>query len=212
LIIADTTLLSQNITLAYKTLDLALVDRDGIRKLLPQAQAPVIMDMPEMIVAVLPDKALFVQVGERRVRITDQKPAPNPGQTPIWEVASRAARLFKGSKPALVAYGFNFDLMLFTIDGDFERYLLEHFIPQPGPLEAHLGGTITSTTPRVKYTRKDVTCELVLEPLGKTKLKSHINLHRDKRNLQLPSAEKLRQLYLADFDYFLTTTRALLTE
>jgi len=82
------TVLSQNITLVYDSLDLQAIDSGELKGLMGVQTKPMLMDTPEMIVAVYPPEPTVIQIGDRRIRITFQQHNEDIGRVALWEIAA----------------------------------------------------------------------------------------------------------------------------
>lgn len=189
--------LSQNITLLYDALDLKAIDSRKLKTLMDVEG--VLMDTPEMIVALFPTVPLIVQIGDRRTRITLQKESKDVGSIPLWDIAQNCNGIAQESGAKLVAYGFNYDLGAEVTDGDAQLTTLELFLSNRQALEDTLGGHFSSFVPRLRFRRDETSYDLILEPLDAQRIKAHLNTHFDVN--ELPSKEQLEDSFRQEFAY-----------
>ena len=147
------TVLSQNITLLYDSLDLEAIDSDGLKRLMGSQAKPMVMDTPGVIVAVYPAESLVIQVGDRRTRITLQQHSDDIGSVPLWKIALKCDQLVTKTPVTLNAYGFNYDVGVELSGKDANQAILDLFIPDPGMVEGALGGYLLSFVPRLRFQR-----------------------------------------------------------
>lgn len=162
-----------NITLAYDALPLERINRDQLRKSLNDPQV-VVMDTPDLIVAIAPTRGLLVQVGDRRIRIIDQKQTA-PHKTELAALAAKLHASVAGS--ALLAYGFNYDLSLKAQGTQSPAQILKaRFLPDEERLAALVQGPIEIMAPRLIFQRRQARYDLVFQP-DDDRLKAHVNVH-----------------------------------
>ena len=200
--------LSQNITLVYDSLDLQTVDRNSLRDLV--GTQPMMIDTPEMIVVSYPTNSVFIQIGDRRIRVTLQQPAGEIGSAPIWDYAVESGTLVPATKSKLVAYGFNYDVAARLPGIDARVALTEIFVADLPRLEEVLGGELASIMPRLVFQREQARCDLVLEPTDGNHIKVHLNTHFEWADIALPSAQELRESFLREYERWKSTLRRLL--
>ena len=109
--ITSLTILGQNITIVYKSLDLQAIDIRRIKSLLQQA---MVADIPDAIVIIDPTGPLIIQLGDQRIRVSLQRKTQE--LTSLGEIAFQCHQLINDRK--LIAYGFNYDLDVAVEDGD----------------------------------------------------------------------------------------------
>ncbi|MGB9593613.1 MAG: hypothetical protein ACPL7R_05710 [Anaerolineae bacterium] len=202
---------SQNITLVYDALDLQTLDRNALRQVVEGTTPPVIMDTPEMIVMVYPDRHLFVQIGDRRIRITLQQ-AEVVGNVPLWDYGVKFNGLAPQDRSRLIAYGYNYDVIVHVPDADSTTRLVELFVPDRLGLEESLDGKLVSLTPRLVFERAQIRYDLVLEPSDKNQIKAHFNVHFEREGITLPSALEVRASFLEEYQRLGVTLTRLLGE
>ncbi len=190
-------ILSRNITLVYDSLDLGEIDRNQLRKLLEPLPAPVVMDTPDRIITVWAPQQLVVDIGDNRIRITIQKETGDVCDFPIWETASKCGQLL--STEQLVAFGFNFEAGSELPKGNVGSLLIDRFVHDRPALEATLGGTLVSFTPRWTFERNNTTYDLIVDAIDQTHMKTHLNAHFPKQHL--PSSEDLKVSFKEEFDF-----------
>lgn len=198
------TVLSQNITLVYDSLPLQAIDRNKLRELVDSQVQPVVMDTPEMIVLVYPPEPIVIRVGDRRIRITLQQQSEGIGHVPLWEIAHKCDRLVSGSKSALVAYGFNYDVGVALADGNAHTVTKDLFVADPHKIESALAGHILSFTPRVTFERDQIRYDLVFEAVDEQHLKVHLNTHFEFNEIALPSQDALQAAFREGFEYLIS--------
>lgn len=199
--------LSTNITLVYDRLPLENIDRNALRNILGTTKV-LLMDSPEMIVALAPPSKIVLQLGDRRIRITDSdnKPADKSG---IWSMALQAIKLVLTSK--LVAYGFNYDVGIKWCGSQPVReFLKKRFLPNAPEIAKLVEGEIQIPVPRIMFTRGKTLYDLLLEPIDEQDIKIHINAHFQ-RNV-FPNEKELQKSFVTEFNVFLNILGKLLRE
>jgi len=195
------TVLGQNITLVFDSLDLGSIDSNKLKRLRGDGvQSPVLMDTPEMIVAIFPPEPLVVQIGDKRIRLTLQG-EHDVGSVPLWEFAAGCKKLVPKSKSNVIAYGFNYDIGVMIHDEQAMSMLQERFLCDAAQIEQVLEGELHSFTPRFKFNRNGTSYDLILEPIDDQHIKAHQNAHFVSQN-RLPSPSKLESSYLEEYQYF----------
>lgn len=192
--------IGRNITLVYDALDLQAVDRNKVRELVPGV-FPTIMDTPEMIVAIYPPDPWFIQIGDRRIRITVPAQTPSLGDYPLWDFAHTCNGLVPAGKSSLIAYGFNFDLIIKFTDRTPQEILTSQFVNDRDKLESILGGSLTSFAPRIVFKTGDIQYDIIFEFFSDIRLKVHANAHFEAKEIQLPVVAELKKLFLAEFEH-----------
>lgn len=177
--ISTPTILSQNITLVYQTLELKSIDSAKLKDIF--GDPTVIMDTPDMIVALHPPIPLITQIGDRRIRITMQKQASAIGEVPLWDIAHKCNDLLP--QAVVVAYGFNYDVRLEVTNGNLQEFLIGQFIHDRNVVESIVKGKLWSFIPRLKFSRESALYDLILEPLSEYQMKAHLNMHFDRNTL-----------------------------
>ncbi|MCL6431599.1 MAG: hypothetical protein K6V36_12195 [Anaerolineae bacterium] len=186
-------ILAENITVVYDRLDLRLVDATKL-KALTEAQ-PVIMDTPDLIVAVYPPSPLLVHLGDRRLRVTHQGEHRDLGTMRLWEVAVKCHEIVP-QESKVIAYGYNYDLVVSTRGLAASDALRTRFLRDQQAFEQAVGGTLRSFAPRFVY-EDAALCDLTLEAVGAEQLKVHLNVHFVSDSL--PPAELLQHSYAERF-------------
>ena len=202
------TMLSQNITLAYDSLNLEVINRGGLRGLVDGRPKPVIMDTPEMIVALYPPEPTVIQIGGRRIGITLPKQSQDIGEVPLWEVALRCDKLVPKSTP--VAYGFNYDLRVAVENGDTRKVMINLFVSNPQRIEDIFGGQLVSSRPNIDFRRGQTLYNLALEPVGEYSIDVHLNAHFEFEGIALPPVDGLEASFRKEFGYLLEVLPKLL--
>jgi hypothetical protein len=195
------TVLGQNITLLYNSLDLQAIDSSGLKGLMGRQAKPMVMDTPEMIVAVYPAEPLVVQMGDRRTRITLQQRSDDIGGVPLWEIALKCNQLVAESKSTLVAYGFNYDAEAVLTGENANKAVLELFISNPRVIESALEGHVLSLVPRLLFQRDQTRYDLVLEPMAEQRINVHLNVHFEFEGVTLPHEDQLKTSFHEEFEY-----------
>jgi len=191
------TVLMQNITLVYDSLDLQTIDSSKLKGLVGVEARATVMDTPEMIVAVYPPTPIIIQMGDRRTRITFQQESEDVGGTPLWTIAFHCHELVPQSQ--LVAYGFNYDVGGVVRKGNAQKIAMELFLRDQTMLEEKLGGRLLSFIPRLKFERDRTLYDLILEPLNEQRIKVHLNAHFESNIL--PSQDQLEMSFRQEFQY-----------
>ena len=202
--------LSQNITLVYDSLDLQTVDRNRLRDIASIHTQPMIMDTPEMIVAVYTTDSVFIQIGDRRIRVTVQQSAQQLGGVPIWDIAAKSSQLAPEAKSRLIAYGFNYDVGGRMTEVDVMPTLTRIFVPSVQELEDTLQAQLVSVMPRLLFQRGHTRYDLVIEPVDQRHIKAHFNTHFEWVALALPSPQDLRLSFLHEYEHWRLTLGRLL--
>lgn len=203
----DITAYVNNITLLYDALPLADIDRNGFRAILRTDQI-VVMDTPEMLVMIAPALQVVIQLGDRRIRINDQK-SQSADKSEIAALAVRANQLI--TSPRLTAYGFNFDTVLAW--GGTEPtsvFLKRRFLSDVDKLSGLVQGEIQSIAPRIIFTREQVRYDIILEPSDDKRINAHINAHF--AGVGLPDEAGLQSAFIAEFNGFIKVLHRLLEE
>ena len=196
--------LSQNITLLYESLDLQAVDGSKLKRLMGSQTKPMVMDTPEVIVAVYPTAVTLIQIGDRRVRITNQQQSEVIGQVPLWDLSVKCNQLVSEQSTKLVAYGFNYDLGTVVKDGDAYRMTQDLFIADTTKLNGAIDGKLLSFVPRLRFRRGTARYDLVLEPLDPQRIKVHLNTHYESESIVLPSASQLQTSFFEEYEYLVS--------
>jgi len=193
--------LSQNMTLVYDSLDLQAIDSSELKRLMGIQTKPMVIDAPEMIVAVYPPEPTVIQIGDSRIRITLSQNSKEIGGVPLWEIAVKCSRLVSESKSKLVAYGFNYDIGAELVSGNAYKVTKELFVSNPKMIESALGGYILSFVPRFIFQRDQTRYDLVLEPLDEQRIKVHMNAHFEFEGIALPSQDQLQVSFYEEYKY-----------
>jgi hypothetical protein len=180
------TVLSQNITLVYNSLDLQTIDSSSLKELMGVQTKSMLMDTPEMIVEVYPPEPTFIQMGDRRIRITLPQLAKDIGGVPLWEVVVKCARLVPASKSTLIAYGFNYDVKVALAGRNAQQVTIDLFAANPQMLDQVLDGHLLSFAPRLKFQRGHTHYDLMIEPTDEQHVKVHMNSHFGFSGIALP--------------------------
>jgi hypothetical protein len=197
--------LSQNITLVYDSLDLQTIDSSKLKGLIASAK-PMVMDTPEMIVAVYPPMPVVIQMGDRRTRITLQQESEEIGAVPLWEIALKCHQFVSQSQ--LVAYGFNYDVGAAVTDENAQTITMDLFVPNQETIERILDGHLVSFIPRFKFKRGETLYDLILEPLDEKRVKAHLNAHFEGKSL--PPKDQLKVSFHQEFGYLISILPRLL--
>lgn len=210
--ISELSVLSQNITIVYDSLDLKGIDTSRIKAM--TQGTPTIMDTPEMIVAIYPQVPFVIQIGDRRVRVTIQRTVDNlasigrAGGTTLWNLALQCHKLIKDGN--ISAYGFNLDVSASVSDPNSREKLLEIFVSDSSRVNVSLGATLEAITPRLRFTKGSTRYDLIIEALERSQFKSHLNAHF--RTDRFPSQSRLENSFREELDYFISTLNALFGE
>ena len=196
------TILSQNITVVYDSLDLSTVDTKVLRNLFGNEIRPTIMDTPEMIVGVFAPKPLFIQIGERRIRITNNQNTEKIGEIPLWKITTQSQEMLPENKFTTVAFGFNYDIGVVFEDIPVHEILKNRFMANLDTLQKDLNGEVLSFTPRMRFNRKETRYDFALEPIDDQHIKAHLNAHFQLDGDVLPSEEEMEQLFKDEYQYF----------
>lgn len=202
--------IGRNITIVYDALDLQTIDRNKLRNLAVDSQ-PTIMDTPEMIVAVYPPNPWFVQVGDRRIRISLPIETPELGEFPLWEYAIKVNELLTPEKSVLIAYGYNFDVSVRFDENTAQKVLNNKFIKDQAQIEAELCGKLISFMPRLVFQSEDIRYDIIFEPLDDQHMKVHLNSHFESKGLNLPDSDGLKRSYMQQFERLTSTLMRFLT-
>lgn len=192
--------LSQNITLVYDSLDLRTIDSRKLKELMGVKAKPMVMDTPEMIVAVYPAAPIIIQIADRRIRVTFQRESEDIGSVPLWEIALKCHQLVPQSQ--LFAYGFNYDVGAVVADGNAQAIMMGLFVSNLQMIEDALGGHLLSITPRLKFKRGGTLYDLIFEPLGEQRIKAHLNAHFQDNTL--PPQDQLEASFHQEFGYLIS--------
>ena len=151
------TILIQNITVVYKSLDVKTINTGKLKTLFKAP--PTLVDSPELILAVYPKWPLIVQFADDRVRITLQREISefaNVGVfegVQLWKIALECHKLAKKSE--IIAYGFNFDLGV-THTQEITTLIQRDFLSDSSKIKEVLGADSLSILPRLKYKKNQM--------------------------------------------------------
>lgn len=204
------TVLSQNITLVYDSLDLQAVDSSKLKTLTGISSKPMLMDTPEMIVAAYPPEPvpMVIQLADRRIRITLPQSTDSLGDIPLWKIATECNDLVP--KSSLIAYGFNYDVLMEYASGNASKVLVDLFIRDAEAIQNALQGHLVAFIPRLKLRRGQVSNDLVLEPVDDQRIKAHMNSHFEHKGFDLPAPEQLKASFSEEYEYLLSVLPRLL--
>ena len=193
----------QNITLVYDALDLRELDPGVLkRQLSPMA---TIMDTPQMIVVVDPSGPLIIQFVDNRIRLSLQKKVSDVnqlgkfGRNNLWNLALDSHRLAQKQKRGLIAYGFNYDVVIDNYAQDVAALLNKMFIKNPDQLADTLDAEAIAIVPRIKFSRDDAVYDLILVPIDGTGLKAHLNVHF--ATSEIPNQKNMKSNFGNQFAY-----------
>ena len=204
------TVLSRNMTLVYDSLDLQAIDSGQLRGLVDDETKPMLMDTPDMIVAVYPPQPTVIQIGDRRVRITLPQPSEDVSTVPLWEIAIKCNQLIPRSKSSLVAYGFNYDVLAALSGANAHQVTTDLFVANPEKIEEALDAQLLFLVPRLKFQRGHTRYDLILEPPDQNHVKVHLNAHFEAAGGPLPSVEQLQESFHEEFRYLVSLLPRLL--
>lgn len=201
-------LLGSNIICLYKKLDVVSVSRDALRGMLEGAN-PVIQDAGEIIQMTYPGTSLSCQFVEPENRLqVSEASNQKPNTSHAVEVISKAHRLASSSK--LIAYGFNFDLLIAFPEGDPAKYLMEKFLKDPATLEKNLGITLVGHGLNLKFHRDQFIHSISLKTGTFSNrddtideeihaVVAHFNTHFDAT--ELPDLSEMKEQFEAQYEY-----------
>ena len=191
-------ILNQNITLVYDLLDLKSIDTRQLKTLLNSQTGPMLMDTPEMIVAVYPSEQIVLQIGDNRIRITLQKGTEDVSNSRLGEFATKCHKLVPKNQSKLTAYGFNYDLLINAHDSS-SQLLKDLFVKDEEKINSILEGTLQTIVPRLRFTRNKNRYDLILEPVNDSEFKAHMNAHFVSN--QLPTTKKIKLSFEQEYSY-----------
>ncbi len=200
-------ILQTNITLVYDAVNLEDIDRNALRRQIVPETPPVVTEIPgEMIALVYPTMQVACILGDRRVRVNDGS-QQTIGNRPLAAITLATAGLI--DRQRLLAYGFNYDILL-TLSGvdDSGRLLTENFLLEPSQLAHRLNAQLHATSLRLNYARQGTRYELALEPDQAGRIKAHLNVHFEGPEC-LPNADTLQASFQSEFDGLIATLRNL---
>ena len=197
------TVLGQNITLLYDSLDLLAIDSSKLKGLMGSQARPIVMDTPDMIVTVYPAESVVIQMGDRRTRITLQQHSKDIGGVPLWEIALKCDQLVS-AQSTLSAYGFNYDVGVVLTGEDANKAVLDLFIPDTQVIESAIEGDLLSFVPRLIFRRGQTRYDLVLEPTAEERIKVHLNAHFEFEGITLPQQDQLETSFREEFGYLVS--------
>lgn len=195
-------ILSQNITLVYKPLDLRSIDTNKLRNLMDQKARPTLMDTPELIVALYPPEPVIIQIGQNRVRVTLPRNKENIGTLPLWEIAIKCDNLVSQGKSSAIAFGFNYDVAVISTGNGVHNLLKDLFVPNLVSINSKLDGDILTIVPRLIFRHNDIRYDLVLEAIDDHHIKAHLHAHFELKDKNLPTKEELESRYIEEYKYF----------
>lgn len=197
------TILKQNITVAYESLNLQTIDTSKLKSLLKKV-APMVMDTPEMIVAIYPIGPLIIQFADNRIRITLQKETQDfknigiDNGIHLWKVMLETHRLV--NEPKLSAYGFNYDIGA-VVNSNIQTLIKDVFMFNTEQIEIALNANQIIFLPRVKFERNQIVYDLIFEPINDQRIVTHLNVHFETNTF--PNQETLRQSFREQFNYLI---------
>jgi len=195
-------ILSQNITIVYESLELRFIDNSKLKNLLDEKTRPTVMDTPEMIVAVYPPDPIIIQIGCDRVRITLPRNAESIGSVPLWEIANKCDQLVSQGKYFPIAFGFNYDVALTSKTDNTHKMLKDLFIPDIEAVNTKIDGHLLAIVPRLIFTRNDTRYDLILESVDDYRIKAHLNAHFVHKDKPLPSKDELELAFREEYNFF----------
>ena len=204
------TVLNQNITIVYDSLDLQTIDISGLKAIMGDQVKPMVMDTPEMIVAVYPLGPTFVQVGDKRIRITTPQPTKDLGGVALWEIAVKCANLIPASKSTLISYGFNYEVGVGLAGDSAPRVSINRFAANPQSVEHALGGRLLSFIPRFRFQRDQHHYDLVIEPTDEQHIRVYMNSHFEFAGITLPSQDQLQSSFYEEYGFLVSMLPGLL--
>ncbi len=193
------TVLSQNITLLYDSVNVQVIDSGKLKELAGIPSKPMLMDTSDMIVAVYPPYPVIIQIRDRRISITLQQHGEDIGGIPLWGVAVECNQLVP--KSTLLAYGFNYDVGVEFDEGNANSVIIRLFVSNPQRIEGLITGQLLSSIPRFKFRRGEVLYDLVLEPVEERRVIVHLNAHFAHEGIALPSQDQLRTSFYDEYRY-----------
>jgi hypothetical protein len=198
------TVLSQNITLVYDSLDLQAIDSGELKGLMGVQTKPMVMDTPEMIVAVYPPEPTVIQIGDRRIRITFQQHNEDIGRVALWEIAGKCNQLASDPKATFIAYGFNYDVGLALASGNVHEVAIDLFASNPQIIEDALEGHLLTFIPRFRFQRGQTRYDLVIEPIDQQRMQVHFNAHFEFGGITLPPQDQLQASFYEEYRYLVS--------
>jgi len=204
------TIITQNITLVYDSLDLRTISINDLRELRGDQTKPTVMDTPEMIVAIYPPEPVVIQMGDRRIRITLPQPQESIDDAVLHEVATKCDQLAGRPRSQLVAYGFNFDVAVELPNRNAHEVVVDRFLKETESIKTTLDGSLISFSPRLMFERNQVRYDLVLEPVNDHAMKVHLNAHFQHAELTLPATDQLSDSFAAQYEYLVSLLSGLL--
>lgn len=204
------TLVGQNITLIYQTLDYQKVDINQLRNLLDFGNEQMIFKRDGILIT-YPPKGILIQIMQDRMLVTCQQRSDKIGDVPIWEIASYCYQLANGAP--LAAYGFNYDLEIVLPQGNIYQILNQVLSPDTSKLEkAVKGSTLALTfTAGVTFQHEQKPYSLLIQPQDEKRLRLNLNAHFEKSK-SLPSDTLLEKDYREEYNYLLTIIPGILAE
>lgn len=191
--IVSSNILSHNITIVFKTLNLRSIDTRVIKELLGES---ILTDLPELMVFVDPRGPLVVQIGDRRLRVTYQSTTSE--LMPLWNLAHGSSAAIEHE---IIAYGFNFDLGIRVANGSTSDITLGILAPNTNQISEIIGGELISAKPRFQFTRNETRYDLIVESPNDDELKFHLNAHFVVANNFLPPVDQMEESFLQEFGY-----------
>lgn len=200
------TILEQNITIVYDSLDPNSIDNREVKKLL--GDTPMVAEMPDMTFVINPKGPTLIQMGDRRVRISHQ--GKSNDLVPLWEIATGVNELIEDS--TLISYGFNYKIGITLDEGDAYQSSIDLFLNNPNQIQDIVGGELNSFVPRFKFQRNQVAYDLILEPIEEQRIIGHLNAHRQYKGIALPPSEGLRLEFSEEYNLFISYIPNILTK
>lgn len=204
-----------NITLVYDSIDLRSVNRNKLQSVFPEI-APAVMDTPDVIVATYhPAIPLVVQIERHRLQVSVvQEFSPDNWidgleHFPLWQYIHDFSDILPVTS-SLIAYGYNFDLVLHTSEGQSSQVLNTAFVGNPQDLEDLLQGTLIHFSPRIVFSKDSIKYDIRFEPLSEDQIRIHINAHFEHPHISIPGPDDVRATYLSNVEYAVDLIQRLL--
>ena len=194
-------LVLSNVVVVFEALKFGPALSELARRLLPGHPSPLITEIPDQLLAVAyPERQIQCQFANRRLDVRDTR-GVEPGAEPFSETAVRAIEAAAAAGASgIVAYGYNYELLLSLREGDPGTFLQTRFFTNPQKLGDAFGGKVGAVgiSASVELDGCQANFDIGPQPEMPGYLKAHVNYHcQDRRPPQDGQllAEEMRQKY-----------------
>ena len=178
------------VVVLYDAIDHGHILRDLLREMIPEGE-PQFIDTPGgpliVVFEAVPDTNCVINA--RRVYVNQGGPI-EPGDGTLAQMATTATEAIRDAQ--MLAYGLNLGIRISVVEmEDVGQFLRDEFLRGLQDLEATLGGSVSSLSPKFKYVIGNSEYSLRLDPdeSDPRALGAQLNVHHDVGSL--PSRDEL---------------------